>query len=100
MIAIAITGSRTAAGLGLVIAPPIVQLIFSFKFVNASTLTKIILTLVVSTVVYFSSLAAIELGKFKIGLDHYGYFDFLVIYTLFSILLWEVIHVSMSKFKN
>ena len=100
VIAIYITGSRAYAGLGLVIFPPIVQLIFSFKFVNTSTLIKIILTALVSIITYLSSMAVIEFGLFNIGLDRYGYFDFLVLYALLSILVWEIIHTSMLKLKK
>ena len=98
-VAISIAESRSYAGLGLIISPPIIQLVFSLKFLETSTFIKIISTFIVSVVAYFSSLAVIEFGWMNIGIDRYGYFDFLIAYTFFSILLWEIIKVLISKMK-
>jgi len=100
VLSIFITGSRAYAGLSLVISPPIVQLVFSFKFVNTSTLITIILTALVSIIVYLLSLALITFGWFTIGFDRYGYFDFLVLYSLLSIVVWELMYKLMLKMKS
>lgn len=100
MLVITISGMRSTAALSLVFVPPILQFVFAFKFTNLSLIKKIILSMVISIIMYFVSLALIEFNQFKIGIDQYGYFDFLIIYSLLSVLLWEVnykVNVKSSK---
>ena len=100
MVAIVITGSRGAAGLGMLISLPLIQLIFSFRFIKTSTIKTLLIVIVVSAITHFSSLYATQVWELRLGLDYYGYFDFLVIYALFSIVTWEVINASISKIRK
>jgi len=100
MAAVIITGSRGSAGLGMLIGLPIIQLIFSFKLIKTSTIKTLLIVIVVSAITHFSSLYVTQVWELRLGLDYYGYFDFLVIYALFSIVTWEVINVSISKIEK
>lgn len=97
MVAIIITGSRGAAGPGMLIALPIIQLIFSFKLIKTNTIITLIIAIVVSAITHFSSLYVTQVWELRLGLDYYGYLDFLVIYTIFAVVTWEVINTSIKK---
>lgn len=100
MASVAISGERGYAGLITLIALPVIQLTFSFKFVDTSIIRTVLIAIVVSTITHFASLAAKEVEELRLGLDHYGYLDFLVIYIIISILAWEVVRASISMFKS
>jgi hypothetical protein len=100
MVAVAASGVRGYAGLGVFVSLPIIQLVYSFQFLKQPVFVTVSSAILVSMAAHFLSMAAIEYGGFSLGLDYYGYFDFLVIYALFSVILWESIYASVPKLRN
>lgn len=100
MVAVALSGSRGYAGLGPFMSLPIIQLVYSFVLVRRPVYLAILTAALVAIVSHLLAMAAIESKLVTLGLDHYGYFDFLVIYILCSIMLWELAHASFAKLHN
>lgn len=100
MLTVAITGTRETAGLGAIIALCCIQLLYSYVFLRASIAINVIFAGLVSAAVTFLSFAVYETGRFKLGLDHYGFYDFILLYVIFSILLWEFVHLCIRLFRE
>lgn len=97
ILAVAALGHRGYAAVGLFLSLPLIQLVLSFRLLNASVAVKIAAALLTATVAYFSSLAAMEYGLVQLGLDHYGFFDLLLLYLVISIVMWEITHAIVSR---
>ena len=100
MVAVALSGSRGYAGMGPFVLLPIIQLVYSFVFIKNSAYLAVLASVLISIVAHFLSISVIENNVLVIGIDRYGYFDFLLIYIVCSIVLWELAYASVSRFHN
>ena len=100
ILSVAISGSRGAAGIGLFLGPLFGHLLVSYRLIDLSIIIKIILAIVITAIVTTATIAIIEYGGVKLGLDYYGYLDFLVIYLTLSVLCWELTRYVASKFSR
>jgi len=99
-IAIMVSGTREIFAIGLLLGPLVTLLIFNHKLNKKSILIKLFLTLLLLITAFYSTLLITEVGGVKLGLDYYGYFDFLVIFSFILIILLEILRLLWKKYKK
>lgn len=85
-----ISGYRVSASFGIIFLLPIIQVVFTYRLLSSIMLTKLIVSVLSSVSVYFISILVINYFEINFGFGYYGYVEFLIMYSMLSVILWEI----------
>lgn len=95
-----ISGYRVNASIGIIVLLPIIQAVFTYRLLSSTILMKLIVSVLSSAFVYFISILVINTFEINLGFGYYGYMEFLITYSILSVILWEVTYIVSQVFNN
>lgn len=95
-----ISGYRVNASIGIIVLLPIIQAVFTYRLLSSTILMKLIVSVLSSAFVYFISILVINTFEINLGFGYYGYMEFLITYSILSVILWEVTYIVSQAFNN
>lgn len=100
MLSVFISGARETAGIGFLIGPSIAHIGYAVKYLPWRYYYSAILGAVISVATLYLTLFLIRVVNFHVFNDLYGIWDYLFLYIVISIVLWELVYFAIHKWNT